>query len=179
MGTALRFTVVNRFPSFAAAHSHQILRGKLFCGAGLRKSFERCIGSQIRFQTTAWFLGPAGATGQLVHLAGFDSLKAAAEWNVKCCSSLQFYARERRGPLARGTLHPVRFSKVRLLRSEWTTNRTRTSGDAKAMIVAIQIQRFVAQRTYEATLDDVPGLFDDRHCHRLARAGPPCTTARS
>ena len=179
MGTALRFTVVNRFPSFAAAHSHQILRGKLFCGAGLRKSFERCIGSQIRFQTTAWFLGPAGATGQLVHLAGFDSLKAAAKWNVRCCSSLQFYARERRGPLARGTLHPARFSKVRLLRSEWTTNRTRTSGDAKAMIVAIQIQRFVARRTYEATLDDVPGLFDDRHCHRLARAGPPRTTARS
>ena len=96
--------------------------------------------------------------GQLVHLAGFDSLKAAAKWNVKCCSSLQFYARERRGPLARGTLHPARFSKVRLLRSEWTTNRTRTSGNAKATIVAIQIQRFVARRTYEATLDDVPGL---------------------
>ena len=116
------------------------------------KSFERCIGSQIRFQTTAWFLGPAGATGQLVHLAGFDSLKAAAEWNVKCCSSLQFYARERRGPLARGTLHPARLSKVRILRSEWT------SRNAKATIVAIQIQRFVARRTYEATLDDVPGL---------------------
>ena len=129
MGTALSFTVVNRFPSFAAAHSHQILARELFCGSGLRKSFERCTG--------AWFLGQAGATCQLVHLAGFDSLKAAAEWNVKCCSSLQFYARERRGPLARGTLHPARFSKVRLLRSEWTTNRTRTSSDAKATIAAI------------------------------------------
>ena len=73
----------------------------LFCGSGLRKSFERCSRSQIRFQTTAWFLGPAGATGQLVHLAGLDSSKAAAKWSVKCCSSLQFYARERRGPLAR------------------------------------------------------------------------------
>ena len=41
MVTAPRFTVVNRFPSFAAAHSHQILRGKLFCGSELRKSFER------------------------------------------------------------------------------------------------------------------------------------------
>ena len=98
---------------------------------------------------------------------------------MKCCSSLQFYAWERRGSLARGTLHPARFSKVKLLRSEWTTNRTRTSGDAKATIVAIQIQRFVARRTYEATLDDVPGLFDDRHCHRLAGAGPPRTTAHS
>ena len=43
----------------------------------------------------------------------------------------------------------------------------------------IQIQRFVARRTYEATLDDAPGLVDDRHRHRLARAGPPRTTARS
>ena len=44
VGTALRFTVVNRFPSFAAAHSHQILRGKLFCGSGLRKSLEHVPG---------------------------------------------------------------------------------------------------------------------------------------
>ena len=63
MGTALRFTVVNRFPSFAAAHSHQILARELFCGYGLRKSFERCTGSQIRFQTTAWVHWAGGRDG--------------------------------------------------------------------------------------------------------------------
>ena len=84
---------------------------------------------------------------------------------MKCCSSFQLCAREQRGPLTRGTLHPARCSKIKLLRSEWTTNRTRASGDAKATIVAVRIQIFVARRTYETTLDDVLGPFDDRRCH--------------
>ena len=145
----------------------------------LRSSFLDALIEPDCDLTTAWFLGPAGATGQLVHLVGFDSLKAAAKWDVKCRSSLEFCAQERRGPLTRGTLYPARFSKIKLLRSKSNTNRTRASSNAKATIAAIRMQRFVAQRTYKATLNDVPGPFDDRHCHRLARAGPSHTTAHS
>ena len=69
VGTAQQFSLLNRFPSFAAAHCHPVLRRHLCCGSGLCGEVATLL-SQIGFQTTAWFPGP-------VHLAGFDSLKAA------------------------------------------------------------------------------------------------------
>ena len=90
--TTLKFTVANRFPALQRPIATKYFVGNFpLALAGLPRKFWRC-GSQIRFQTMAWFLGPAGATGQLVHLAGFDSLKAAAKLDVKCRSSLQFCA---------------------------------------------------------------------------------------
>ena len=146
--------------------------GNFFVAQGYANKVLNVAG--LKSDSRPWFLGLAGATGQLVHLAGFDLLKATAKWDVKCRSSFQLCAWERCGPLTRGALHPARFSKVKLLRSESTavhcTNRTRASGDTKATIAAIRMQKFVAQWTYKAALDDAPGPFDDRHCHRLACA---------